>query len=300
MKPGDEFKAGDFDGDGKADLYVWNTTLTDWPVGYLGMLRSTGTSLEMSKRYDEMLPGWDKMLARDRFFVANANGTGGQDLFVVNVGDWQIGYLMPLISTGAALEYGTRYDGAVPGWNNLMQGDRFVVADFDNDTRDDLYAFNGVDHPVAYLGVMRSTEAGGIEMPILHEGGMEGWETLRAEDRFLPANVDGEGGKDLFVYNSIDRRLGRLVAHPDGMVGSYQNGLVGKWNLSGPDVDVFLVANHGGPTNGANPIDDLIVHNDASGSEMLGLMRNDGTSLDTPVVYLKWIHDHQYHSSGYW
>ena len=50
MRPGDKHYVGDFTGDGKEDLWVFNGG--DWSIPYLGMLRSNGNSLSMSKRYD--------------------------------------------------------------------------------------------------------------------------------------------------------------------------------------------------------------------------------------------------------
>ena len=38
MRPNDRHYVGDFNGDGKADLYVFNGT--NWSIAYLGMLKS--------------------------------------------------------------------------------------------------------------------------------------------------------------------------------------------------------------------------------------------------------------------
>lgn len=304
MKRGDRFFVGDFDGDGSADLYVVNTTRTDWAVGYLGMLHSTGTGLEMVRRYDEVLPGWDKMKANDKFFVANLDGQGGKDLYVFNAsGDWKEGYLMPLISTGTELVPGTRYDKQVPGWDDLRRGDQFFVADFDGDGNEDLYVFNGTDWAAVYLGVMRSTGVGTVEVPILHEGYIYGWDLLKPHDTFWVANIEGLGRRDLYVSNTADwgatRYLGRLVARPDGFVGSFDEDQVGAWQLGSKDV--FYVANINGQPSGTVPLDDLVAQNGViSGTRKLGLLMNADGNLTSGAIHSNWIHHYLYHASGNW
>src|ERR1041385_6144914 len=71
MKANDQFYAADFNGDGRGDLYVFNGR--DWSVGYLEMLRSTGTDLNYVVRYDRQLPGWDDMKSNDTFLVGDFN-----------------------------------------------------------------------------------------------------------------------------------------------------------------------------------------------------------------------------------
>ena len=46
MRPSDQHFVGDFDGDGKADLFVFNGDA--WSIAYLGMLKSGGSSLGMT------------------------------------------------------------------------------------------------------------------------------------------------------------------------------------------------------------------------------------------------------------
>ena len=71
FKPGDQFFVGDFDGDGKADVFVFNGN--NWSIPYLGMLRSSGTGLSLVQRYDANLPSW-QMRPTDQFFVGDFNG----------------------------------------------------------------------------------------------------------------------------------------------------------------------------------------------------------------------------------
>jgi hypothetical protein len=71
-------------------------------MAYLGMLRSKGSELGMTVRYDGNAPGW-QMRANDKHFVADIAGTGKQGLFVSNCLDWGFRYLGTMISNGTAL-----------------------------------------------------------------------------------------------------------------------------------------------------------------------------------------------------
>jgi hypothetical protein len=303
MKPGDQFYAADFDNDGKSDLYVVNNTLTDWPVGYIGMLHSTGSALTLAKRFDDSIVGWGPLRSGDRFYPANVNGTGGKDLYVSNATDWCTGYVSSFLSTGTDFTAGIRYDTTIPGWSNIRPGDTYFVGDLDGNGRQDLYAFNGTDYPVPYLGVLRSTgTTGALDVPILHQSSVDGWGAMKANDRFLVGNVDGTGGRDLFVYNLLDwsaKFVGKLLASPSGFQGNLQVNSVGKWPLGVGDV--FLLANVDGQPGASPPVDDVVAHNDAvAGNEFLGLLPNNGTTWTGSVLYNKWIHHYLYHSSGMW
>ena len=64
---GDQHFVGDFDGDGKADLYVFNGN--DWRLAYLGMLRSPVRPRGRAA-YDGNAPGW-QMRRNDRHWLAD-------------------------------------------------------------------------------------------------------------------------------------------------------------------------------------------------------------------------------------
>jgi hypothetical protein len=198
MKPGDQFYVADFNGDGRDDIYVFNGR--DWSVGYLEMLRSSGSGLDYVRRYDEELPGWDDMKPRDEFFVGDWNGDRRDDLYVFNGRDWSMGYLEMLMSYGSGLEHMVRYDDIVPGWDRLMPGDRFFVADVNGDGLQDLYVYNAGDWDSEYLGILRSS--GRRLVGSWQKDWIGSW-NLGSKDQFLVANFNGGAGwDDLLVRNA--------------------------------------------------------------------------------------------------
>ena len=195
MRPGDRHLVGDFTGNGREDLWVFNGD--DWSIPYLGMLRSGGTSLAMSKRYDGSMPGW-QMRRNDRHLVGDFTGNGKADLYVFNGGDWSIPYLGMLRSTGSALQMTKRYDGTVPGWQ-MRKNDRHYLADVDGNGKADLFVFNAEDWYSEYLGTMISSGSG------LSASWAVDWVgewNLGAVDRFEACDYEGVGGRrDLIVHN---------------------------------------------------------------------------------------------------
>ncbi len=148
MKPGDEFFVGDFDGDRRADLYVFNGR--DWSMPYLEMLRSSGSDLLAVRRFDRDVPGWGEMRPNDRWFVADVDGDRRADLYVYNATDWATEYLGTLRSSGTSLN-GSFQEDWIGSWN-LGRDDHFVVANFNGGSGwDDLLVFND-----GWFGLLRS------------------------------------------------------------------------------------------------------------------------------------------------
>jgi hypothetical protein len=148
MKPNDQFFVGDFDGDKRQDLYVFNGN--DWSMPYLEMLRSTGSNMANSRRFDRNVPGWGEMRKRDRWFVGDVNGDRKSDLYVFNADDWSTQYLGTLRSSGSNLAGGFQTDW-IGSWN-LGTVDKLVVANFNGGSGwDDLFIYND-----GWFGCLRS------------------------------------------------------------------------------------------------------------------------------------------------
>lgn len=296
MKWRDEFFVGDYDGDGMDDIAVFN--YGDWAVGYFQILRSTGSDLQYVKRYDEELPGWDDMKWRDQFFIGDFNADGNDDVYVFNYGDWSVGYLEMLRSTGSGLSYVERFDEELPGWDDMKQNDKFYVADFNGDGRDDLYVFNGHDWVMGYLQMLRSTGSN-LANTRRYDGNVPGWDDLMPNDRFFVANVNGDEYDDLYVFNGRDwvtEYLGILTSSGTNLSGRWQDDWINSWNLH--DYDQFAVGNF----NGGAGWDDLFVYNHhfSTTNDWFGLLRSRKSSVGLNAIYRNWIHNHNYHEHGWW
>ncbi len=121
----DRLVLGDFDGDGRCDVYIFNGQ--DWSMPYLGMFRSTGKGLAYVNRYDGDVPGWGGLARNDTFFAADISGDGRADLWAWNHRDWSTEYLGRMVSSGTALR--ASYAGDWVGEWNLGPHDAFEVAD---------------------------------------------------------------------------------------------------------------------------------------------------------------------------
>ena len=328
MKSNDEFFVADFNGDGLDDLFVFNGAIgVDWDIAYLQMLKSTGkgiysghnhrSGLEHVKRYDDTLPGWDSMKSHDKFFVADIDGDGLEELYVFNgaIGiDWEMGYLQLLKSTATSLQHVKRYDDIItPHYSfntfhwKFTSNDQFYVADFDGDGDDDLYLFNGHDWDHEYLYMLRSDgtflKRANIYEDIIQTIGWKTTWTMRRNDQWFVADVKADGKEDLYVYNNADPEikshdglswaeeyLGILRSTGGDLEAKWHGDWIGNWNLSLNDK--FLVANF----NGMAGWEDLLVRN----SDWFGMLRSHSNSLQLNSIYPDWIHNHNFHSLGWW
>lgn len=289
MTAGDKFFVGDFNGDHKADLYIFNGS--NWAIPYLGMLRANGTSLSGLARYDGSIPGWF-MKPNDQFFAGDFDGDGRTDLYVFNGNNWSYRYLAMLKSSGSALSDIKLFTGNLPNWSMTAQ-DRFFVGDLDGDGKSDLYVFNGTNWAYAYLLMAKSTGSGLTFLKRYDSSSIAanipGWFMTKG-DRFWISDANKDSKADLFVYNPAinwsTEYLGTLMSSGSSLSGSWSADWVGGWNLG--IVDMILAVNYeGGPGKA-----DIFIRND----NWFGLLRRTPSSFVMDRIYYHWIYTALYDS----
>jgi hypothetical protein len=202
---GDQFFIGDFNGDGKDEVAVFNGT--NWIMPYLGLLADDGAGgLHLIARYDGSMPGW-QFTAGDRFFVADFDGDGKDDLYVFNGTNWSIPYLGMLRSSGTGFSLLQRYDSVLANWQ-MTSGDRFFVGDFNGDGKDDLFVFNAVNWSIPYIGMMQS-DGSKLTMVRRFDSTLPSWQ-MTAGDQFFVGDFNADGKDDLYVFNGTNWSIAYL------------------------------------------------------------------------------------------
>ncbi len=265
---------GDFNGDGKDDLVQHAGTM-------LALFLSDGAKLVPAFFASEHIPsgGW-RIRGRDRYYVADMNGDGKDDLYVFNGEDWDEEYLGVLRSTGDGFVWAARYDDAMPNWD-FKYRDGFQVGDFDGDGDEDLYIYNLKDWNPEYLGMLRSS-GGGLTLIARYDDAVPGWD-MGNFDRFLAADFNEDGKVDLYVQNTLDwgsKFVGMLRSSGGSLANLivYENSLAG-WEMGEHDTL------HAADFNGDGK-KDLYVQNTLDwNNRYLGMFRSNGSTLTFLELY---------------
>lgn len=280
MGRNDRWYVGDFDGDGKADLFVFNGT--DWASRWFGMFRSQGSSFSLASRFQNDLGGW-VMASNDQHYVGDFDGDGRSDLFVFNGTNWDRRWFGMFQSTGTGIRRTALYERNLPGWQ-MARNDRHFVADFDGDGKDDIYVFNGQDWSISYLGMMASV-GNALKAVQVYNGSVPGWQ-MRGGDLHYAADATGDGKVDLVVYNATSwstEYLGTMRSDGTSLSCSWKSDWVGEWNLG--QVDQIKVCNYQGGAGKPN----ILIHN----RDWLGMMRS-APSPTLQRIYYRWVHNYRH------
>ncbi len=138
-KTGHYFVPGDFNADGKTDLFIYGYSTYDWSDWQMRL--STGAGFEVN-----YIPKKKNNLKNDIVKVGDFNGDGCSDLMVTATNDaWNGHYYYISKNQGTDL-YSHSYVGAQSSTHN------YFVADFDGDGRDDYLCTDGL--PAWWNGYM--------------------------------------------------------------------------------------------------------------------------------------------------
>ena len=250
---------GDFNGDGFTDAVVSDDRqlglflAQDRDLGPDDPVRGQPTrslsgTLEPTWFATDLLRGngtsWE-FRSGDIHLPANFNGDEADDLYVANLTNWNNTYLTMLRSRGDSFEPVRRYDGDLPGWDEMREHDEFYTGDFNGDGLQDLAVFNGQDWSMPYLMLYRSD--GARLIPIRrYDRYLRGWERGRNE-KFFMEDINGDGLTDVVAYNPTNWRLTHLhiyrstgndIALTERFYGEIERD-GGRWPINSGDRYIF-------------------------------------------------------------
>ena len=242
--PSDQFSLADVDGDGQAEIVIYNND--DLYTGVLKWQNGTVQPVWMSKSPLTGPVNWDRTPA-DTLVVADVDGDGQAEIVIyynfqaatcqTGVLKWQGGALVPVWRNT---------DGMLPGpkktWDRGYP-DVLVAADVDGDGQDEIVIYNNNDD---WTGVLKWQ--GGALVPVWMVasplvGPRQNWD--RGDpDVLVAADVDGDGQTEIVIYNNNDDYTGVLKWQGGALVPVWMSGtpLVGpghSWDRAG---DSFVTA----------------------------------------------------------
>lgn len=268
---------GDFTGDGRDDVLVRNGSdlalyQTQTNPRHLDRIWTANNRVPAA-------PGsgsW-RLARGDRLSVADFNGDGKDDLYVINTTSWTKRWIGMLRSTGNGFVTAKRYRETVPGYGYIGSKDKIYPADFNGNGRSDLYLFSGSSWSKRYLGMLRSSGSAiaGVKR---YDVSIPGWQ-MGVNDRYYVADFDGNGKDDLYVSNTKNwgqnKYLAMLRTSGVGLSSAkrYHNKLASGWNMGTND------RHYVGDIDGDGK-DDLYVFNGSNWSKAyLELTRSTGSAL---------------------
>jgi len=263
LHQGDKFLAADIDRDGHDEIIVSSAD-----GKFVGILREQNGGLTATWIGKDRLGGW--MLHQgDKFLAANIDGDGYDEIIVSSADGKFVGILREQNGGLTATWIGKDRLG---GWM-LHQGDKFLAADIDGDGHDEIIVSSADGK---FVGILRE-QNGGLTATWIGKDRLGGW-MLHQGDKFLAADIDGDGHDEIIVSSADGKFVGILREQNGGLTATW----IGKDRLGGWELnpgDRFLSADINGDGR-----DEIIICN--ADSKYLGIMQeHNGKLIVTSIEY---------------
>lgn len=297
ISPLDQHFVGDFDGDGKDEIFVYNPADL-----WVGLLKWNGTELQAKWMLNNQVPGsggdWGVFI-EDQYFVGDFDGDGADEIFAFSpihagdIGERDVGVLkwdgtgLQCIWVVSNLIQNKSGEG---GWSVQPQ-DRYFPANLEGGVADNIFVFNPDDQ---WVGVLEWV-GGGLQCswatnnPIPSSSGEGGWD-INVFDHHYVGNFQGKGKDEIFVFDPDDQWVGVLGWAGGGLQAIWmaQNLIPsssgeGGWDINTPDL--YFPADFDGDGS-----DEILVINPVN--QWIGALRWDGPGLQniwaTPSSFPAW------------
>jgi hypothetical protein len=256
--------AGDFDGNGRSDVFVYAPGSAR---AWVSLATGSG-SLAPLTCGGEGFSGYDFWSFDDHALVLDYDGNNVDDLLFYRSGSGAT-WLMHSSGNGSFSAAYASGDG-IGGFDMWDTRDHAVRLDFNGDNRDDLLMYRQ-GTGVVYMA--RSNGDGSFTNVYASAGGIGGYAMNGSNDQVLVFDYNGDNLEDLFIYRPGSGVA--YVARSNGD-GSFTNVYASGWGIAGYDLlstaDQVLVFDYNGDNR-----DDLLLYRPGSGATFVARSNGDGS-----------------------